>query len=424
MVIWIYNILLTLGSLVWVPWMLWRARRRKEGVDWRQRSGEYPFKLEKGRPRVWIHAVSVGEVMAALPVLREVRQVGPDVEIVLSVTTSSGHRTATGFPDAYDRLVYFPIDVYRFVLAALVRVRPTVVAVMETELWMNFLDASQNLGATTILINGRISDRSFPRARTFRFFYRDLLRRVDRCLMQTTVDAERITALGARSVEVFGNCKYDQALEGLDAQPGVWRGELGLDPERPTLVVGSTRSEREEALVVEALGTMKTEGLQVVWAPRHLERTDAIVAALAGLPGGAVRRSQSRSLAGSGSRVMVLDTYGELAQVYCVADAVVIGGGFDDLGGQNILQPLAHGKPVVHGPHMQNFRDVATAATARGCSLTVSDAASLAATLDGLFADPEGRARMGAAARELVAENLGASRRYAEAVVAAAKKTD
>jgi len=239
--------------------------------------------------------------------------------------------------------------------------------------------------------------------------------------MQTATDLDRIKALGAQEGEVLGNCKYDQALEGLDAQPGAWRGELGLDPERPTVVVGSTRSELEETLVVEALKAVRTEGLQVVWAPRHLERTDAIVTALSGFPGGAVRRSQSRSLAGSGSRVLILDTFGELSQVYSVADLVVIGGGFDDLGGQNILQPLAHGKPVLHGPHMQNFRDVANAAAQRGCSLTVSDGASLADAIDALLADPERRETMGRAAQALVAENQGAATRYAEAVVQAAQ---
>jgi len=178
--IWIYNIFLSLGSLIWVPWMIWRAKRRKEGVDWKERSGDYKIKLQKGVPRLWLHAVSVGEVVAAMPILREVRTLAPDLEIVLSVTTSSGHQTARDKAEGlFDHLVYYPIDVYRFVLAGLVRVRPSVVAIMETELWMNFLDAAHNMGIKTLLVNGRISDRSFPRASKFRFFYHDLLTRMD-----------------------------------------------------------------------------------------------------------------------------------------------------------------------------------------------------------------------------------------------------
>lgn len=416
--IWLYNFFLTIASLVWVPWMVWRAKRRKEGVDWKERTGDYRFQLKKGEPRLWLHAVSVGEVVAALPILREVKALAPDLEVVLSVTTSSGHNTARERAEGlYNHLVYYPMDVYRFVLAGLVRIRPTVVAVMETELWMNFLDAAKNLDATTLLINGRISDRSYPRARLFRFFYRDLLKRLDRCYMQTAVDAERIRELGAERVDVFGNCKFDEALQGLDADPQHWRAELGLDSSRPVVVVGSTRSEAEEKLVAQAI---KGLSIQVVWAPRHLERAVAIHGLLEANGLRAAKRSAEGRL--SDGDVLILDSYGELSQVYFVADVVVIGGGFDDLGGQNLIQPLAHGKPVIHGPHMQNFKDVTAAALKAGASETVASADELRSALERLLSDPEERERRGRAAKDLVEANVGASKRYAEAIVDATRR--
>lgn len=427
---WLYNILMFPLALIWVPWMLIRTKKRAEGVNWRERMGDYAaVKIEKGKPSIWIHAVSVGEVMAAVPVLRQVRALMPGHHIVLSVTTSSGHRTAREHAvDAYDTLVYFPIDVLRYQMGAMLRVSPDVVAVMETELWFNFFWSAKHLEIPTMLINGRISDRSFPKSKKLSFFYKALLKRVDRCLMQTQVDADRIKALGAKNAEVFGNCKFDQAVDGLDADVEWWRESLGLDelrlaladsnvevePRRPVIVIGSTRGEQEERIVAEAL-----EGLDVavVWAPRHLERADNVATQMIDSFGSCARRSNAEQ-----GRFVLLDTYGELSKVYAVADVVIIGGGFEDLGGQNLLQPLAHGKPVLHGPHMQNFKDVTRTALDRGASRECADARELRAAVIELIANPDLRAKMGKAGQAFVQENEGASRRYAQAIADAASR--
>lgn len=409
----LYNLLIVLLSPIWVPWMLWRANKRKEKVDWKQRCGEYRLNLTKGSKRVWVHAVSVGEVVAALPILREVRELAPEAQIVLSVTTSSGHQTAREKAlGLFDELVYFPIDVPRFVLAALVRVKPDVIAVMETELWMNFCQVAKNLGMPVLVVNGRISDRSYPRALKVRWFYRALLRTVSGCLMQTETDASRIRDLGAESAEVLGNCKFDEAVAGTDLGGKDWRVELGIGAEDRVVVVGSTRGEVEEEFVFGALKEVWGEVDQVVWAPRHMERADAI-ASRAGVEFGDVARRSK----GETGKFLLLDTYGELSAVYSVADVVVVGGGFDNLGGQNIIQPLAHGKPVVHGLHMQNFRDVSEMAGRSGATLVVGTSGELALGLRELLGDGELRERMGSAARELVGAQVGASRRYAERIV-------
>jgi 3-deoxy-D-manno-octulosonic-acid transferase len=243
-------------------------------------------------------------------------------------------------------------------------------------------------------------------------YYRALFRSLDQALVQTETDAERFQALGFAGPVLAGNTKYDAALE--DAQPGKdWRAELGIPAGAFLVVVGSTRSESEEALVLGALGALP--GVWVVHAPRHIERAEALSDAYRSRFGSAALRSK-----GEQGQWLVLDTYGELSGIYSAADVVVVGGGFDDLGGQNIIQPLAHGKPVVHGPHMQNFRDIAEQAVRAGASLVVADSKELSQSLLRIAGSPELRQKMGEAAKALVRANLGASKRCAEAIVAAA----
>lgn len=407
---WLYNLALPLLSPLWLPWMLWRASRRRDGPNWRERFGSYRLRPNPERPRVWLHAVSVGEVVAARPILKELRGVWPEAEVVLSVTTSSGHQIAESLmPELADHLVYFPIDLLRFQVRAMSLVRPSVVAVMETELWMNFFWAAKAFGARTLVVNGRISDRSFRRARRVRRFYRALLRNVDRCLMQTESDAERIRALGGAQVEVKGNSKFDEGGQATSEDEQKWRSLLGLTGDKPIVVVGSTRDSAEEALVIEAIRLAGPERIRVVHAPRHLESAPALAESVSQAFGGVAVRSR-----GEKGDYLILDSYGELAGVYSTADVVIVGGGFSNLGGQNIIQPLAHGKPVLHGPHMANFRDVAQGAEECGAARVCADAESLASALDQLLSDNDLRARMGQAARNFVARNLGAARRYAE----------
>jgi 3-deoxy-D-manno-octulosonic-acid transferase len=403
----LYNLLLTVLAPLWVPVVWYRSRKRKEQPNWQERYGRFPFGYVRGERRIWVHAVSVGEVLAISPILRLLRQHLTDHKFVLSVTTSSGHQTAKQTPELYDHLVYFPLDVPLFMLTAMQKVQPDAVVVMETELWMNFLWAAQTFDAPTILINGRISDRSFPRAMAVRPFYRALLKQLNLALMQTEVDANRLLALGAPHVEVFGNSKYDQALPA--AEPlDLLRDKFGLD-DRPVIVLGSTRGAEEEAFVIEALsGLENLKDLQIVHAPRHIETAEGLASAAArlGLPVG------RRSLGQTG-QYLVLDTYGELASVYALASVVVIGGGFSNLGGQNLVQPLAHGKPVIHGPHMQNFREATAKADAVGASLSVSTPLELRSAIARLLADEGTREQMGMAAKSLIEANLGASERYA-----------
>ncbi len=412
----IYNFILTGLSPLWVPWMWLRTKKRGEQPNWRERQGDYTKSIPtkpKGTKRIWVHAVSVGEVVAAKPFLEELRKQSPKAEIVLTVTTSSGHQTAreklTGL---FDYLLYFPIDLARFQLRAVQLVRPDVIAIMETELWYNLLWAADVFEVPVYMVNARSSDRAFRRSMKLGWFFTETLALVKEVLAQSEQDAERFRSLGAKNVRVLGNTKFDEAAGVAAADAENWRKELGLDA-RPVVVVGSTRSELEVRLVVSALKPFAGE-IQVIHAPRHLETASEVL-------GIASQAFASVGLRSKKERAdyLVLDSYGELGAVYSVADVVIIGGGFDTLGGQNIIQPLALGKPVLHGPNMFNFREVAAQSVEAGASQICSNAEELTEALRQLLASEPKQREMGEAAKALVQKNLGASARYAEVIVGA-----
>lgn len=382
--------------------------------NWRERAGDYDIERKRDRKRIWLHAVSVGEVRAAEPILRELRSQLPDHEVVLTVTTSTGYGVAQRLIGTLaDGVFYFPLDIPRFCVNAMFRVEPAVVAVMETELWMNFLAAAKSVGARTCLLNARVSDRSFRRARWLRFFYRAVLARVDECLAQSDVDAERLRFLGAHSVKVIGNCKFDEELGGT---PGPsFRSLMKVGEGERLIVVGSVRGEEEERLVLEALKGLKA---RILFAPRHIERAGEVVA-LAKALGYEVGL---RSVGELDKQLVVLDTLGELGGAYVGADVAIVGGGFSRLGGQNLIQPMAAGVPVICGPHMFNFRSAFEEARREAAVVVAHDAVSLRSAVEMLLSDADRRARMGEAGRRIVDRNRGSARRYAEEVARLARE--
>ncbi len=420
MIFWVYNVLLVFLAPLWVPWMIWRASKRREKPDWKQRSGHLPIKpAVKGVRRAWIHAVSVGEFMAVLPVLGEIRRLDPALEIVLSTTTSTGQQAARDRAKGlFDHLVYFPIDVLRFDVAALARVRPNVVAVMETELWFNFFWASNQFRAKNLVINGRLSDKSQSRAWILRPYYRALAALVDKVLAQSEGDAARFRALGFAGVECVGNTKFDAASqEASDVKD--WKGELGIPFDAKVVVVGSTRELVEDGFVIYGLktaGLLDDPTVWIVHAPRHVENAPSIAEAYSVV---GVDSVTLRSKVESG-RVLVLDTFGELGGIYSIATVAVVGGGFGNSGGQNLLQPLAHGVPVIHGRHMHNFKEISKGALDAGASVVVRSQDELAGALKRIVFDQTVRDQMSAGARAYMASQGGAALRCAEAIVEAA----
>ena len=230
--------------------------------------------LRGGAPVIWLHAVSVGETIASRPVARALKEALPQCKIGLSVTTDTGFETAQSALKAgeVDALFFFPMDLPMLCGRALHAVRPDVFMMMETELWLNFLYCAKVYDARTVVVNGRISDKSFELSRRLRGYYRALFEHLDLAGVQSEVEKVRFQSLGAQNVEVLGNVKFDQALEGIDADPVSWMNSLGFSSDRLTIVVGSTRGDEEEDWVLKALRDVGLDKLNVLFAPRHMER--------------------------------------------------------------------------------------------------------------------------------------------------------
>jgi 3-deoxy-D-manno-octulosonic-acid transferase len=411
----VYNIVLILTSPLWLIYLLWRiVVRGKSREGWGQRLGGLPVSPQ-GRRVIWVHAVSVGEVMAALPLLQAIRERLPHYHLLLTTLTPTGNATARQqLGKLVDAVGYLPIDLPFAVGRALRRVRPDALIVMETELWPNLLTMAYRRGVRTLIANGRISDRSLPTYRRFRWFFARVLRCLDAICVQSEEDARRFCAIGAPPdrVHVVGNTKFDQAAVGAqDIQADALRRDLGLPEDAPVLVIGSSRAPEEELIIATAYRNLREDfpNLCIVWAPRHVERAEAIVELLQQQGFRPWRRTQGTP--DTAQQQIVLDTFGELGKVYAVCDVAIIGGSFVPLGGQNLLQPLAHGKPVVHGPYMNNFRDVAALAKEAGVAWVAQDAEELARRVAELLENEPLREAVARRAQALVREQQGASLR-------------
>jgi 3-deoxy-D-manno-octulosonic-acid transferase len=426
----IHNLKLAVASPLVSAYLAQRYVSGKSRPGWPERWGRLPVRLQSAadnRPRLWMHAVSAGEVVAAVPILRELRRCLPDYEIVFSVITPAGHEMASQqvFPYA-DVLFYFPFDLPWVVRKVVRQIRPQVFVSLESEMWPNLLHELKREGALTVLVNGRISERNFMRSQRFgRRLYRWMISNMDRLLMQSEADAVRVTALsGGRAedrVSIIGNSKFDQEVARLDPdQTRELRRQLKLPEGAPVFVAGSTRSAEEEAEVIAAYGALRAEfnDLCLVIAPRHIARADELLAALESAGYAAVRKTRIADAVGPVEQI-VLDTMGELANVYAVADFAFVGNSFPPVvkgGGQNLLQPLAHGKPVFVGPLTASIRSELALAGAAGVAFVVANGAELAREAAKLLRSRPQRQEIAAHAVALIAANRGVSTRYAEAI--------
>ncbi len=419
-----YNALLALASPAVAAGLGYRLAAGKSRVGWAERWGHLPADLaRRSGPRVWVHCASVGEVMAATPILKAYKQRRPDDEIVMSVITPGGHETATQLGDLLRAVVYVPFDVPWAVRRAIAAIQPDALVVLETELWPNMLHLVRRSGARAILVNGRISDRSIGRYLRARGLFAWVLSHFDRILTQSTADAERFAWIGgpAERIEVGGNSKFDQAVDRLSPEEtAALRADLRLPPAGPVLVVGSTREAEEERLVIEAYAELRRRvpEISLVHAPRHVDRAAEVEKLYRDAGFAPVRRTASSEATGP-VRELILDTFGELGRVYAVGGVAFIGNSLTPPGGgQNILQPLAQGKPVVTGPYMQNFRDISAMAQSAGLAHTVRTAPELAERALACLHRPDQADDTGERARALIDGNRGASARYADAIAA------
>ncbi len=390
----------------------------------RQRLGFVPpgaSALLTGCPRLWIHAVSLGEIQVAASMIRALEEAIPGCSLLVSTTTEHGFDLARDlFGEAFP-LVFAPVDLPFSVRKALRRVRPHALVFLETELWPAWIEEAHALGIRIALVNGRISSRSLEGYLRFRFFFRNVLSRIDAFSMITEGDARRIRAMGAdsRRVQVNGNAKYDLLTEMVEegAEEAV-RRDLNLEGPAPVFVAGSLRS-GEEARILDAYERIVAAYPRtvLVLAPRHIERGPEIVEL--------ARRRGHRCQMRSGLRergeprtapVLVLDTFGELFRLYSAATLVFCGGSLVPLGGQNPMEAAVWGKPVFYGPHMDDFRDAREMLQEQDADGTVTDAEMLAGEAIRLLRSRREREMRGERSRRAVLMNRCAGRRHARVV--------
>lgn len=422
----LYTVAVVVLAVLLSPWFVYQAiRYRKYIGSLAQRMGYLPvsFNLDADES-IWIHAVSVGEALTARALFADLRERYPGLRLFLSTTTLTGQQIARERFQDLDAIFFFPFDLPPFVNRTLRLVRPRLFIMMETEIWPNLLRACRRQGVKTMLVNGRISSRSYPRYRLARGFFRQVLADVDRFCMQSEESARRIIDIGAdrARVTVTGSLKFD-SLESPAVAAGRGAGRVlryfRVPPGRPVFIAASTLKGEEAPVLAAFAAVRRTQpSALLVIAPRKPERFSE-AEALARAEGlRVVRRSELAVDAEPRADVVILDTFGELAHLFQVGTVVFVGGSLVDHGGHNILEPAVHGKPIVFGPHMQNFAEIADTFLRNQAAVQVEDAAGLTATVVRLVGDSVERARLGAAARALVEANRGAKPRTLEAVAA------
>lgn len=455
----LYSFFLSLAFVALLPYFIWQAFiNNKYLSNFRERLGHLPEEFRQAaRPTIWLHAVSVGETLAARPLITALRARFPEHRIIISTTTATGQAVARSRITEADGFCYFPFD-WRFsVRRSLASIRPQAVILMESELWPNFLRECQQQQIPVLVANGRISDRSFARSQKFGFLIRRLYALVSHFAMQSEADARRAIGLGASGdrVSVSGNIKYDIGDASQAAQLAEIAAQLdaAFALSRSPLIVAGSTSDGEEEIVIAAFEQLRrnndTADVRLLIAPRHPERFDEVVRLLDATRFRYVRRStlsqrpepalvgiSPSAIAGlnatltdarvndsaRNAEVILLDSIGELAALYRFAAVVFVGGSLVPKGGHNILEPALCAKPIIVGPHMENFRGIADEFTRHDALVTLCGSndqqltAALHDHLAELLTGAERAQQLGENARAVVNDNRGATARTVEII--------
>jgi tetraacyldisaccharide 4'-kinase len=413
----LYRVVQTLASPVVLLYFLVRAAGdRRYLATLRERLGGLPALWQKTAPEaIWLHAVSVGEVLAAVPLAAEIRRRSPQTPVFVSTSTLAGRETAEQrLASLADGIFYAPLDYVWVVRRVLRRIRPSVIVVLETEIWPNLFREARRIGCGLLIVNGRISDRAFPRYRKYAWLFGPVLSLCDRLLAQSEEMKERFAIAGAprEILETAGNLKYDFQLSPLPADSPVL-AFIAAGQGRPLWIAASTSTDgqiEEEDDVIAAQRSLKN--WRLIIAPRKPVRFDLVARKLESSGLRWARRSQWAP-GDETADVLLLDSIGELGGAFEHADAVFMGGTISDMGGHNILEPAMAGKPVVAGPHLENFREIEQHFEAQRALLRIADGTELASAVERAATDPE----LGRRAHAAAAMKCGAAGRTADAVM-------
>lgn len=389
-----------------------------------ERLGFLPAKAVKsfsGSPGIWIHGASLGEIRVAAAIIKSLREKLPGCAVIVSTVTEHGRNLALEILEEEIPVVYAPLDLPGCAIKALSLVRPHVMVFLETELWPAWIFTARRLGIKLALLNGRISPRSLKGYLKFRPFFRSVLKNFDAFSMISKTDADRIHAMGAPSgkIRVNGNAKYDHTI--ISRDPAIereMRRTLNLAPSDRVIVAGSTRG-GEEAMLLEAYEKIRSKypDILLILAPRHIKRASDICIMIRNRG----FKCQLKTEIGRGkvertAQILVIDTFGELLRVYSVATLVFCGASLVPLGGQNPLEPAVWGKPILYGPHMEDFQDAKEMLEAAGGSVQISDPRELAEAFLDLLGHPEKADTLGNNAREAAFRTQAAAHRHAEII--------
>ena len=410
----LYNLILVLATIVLSPYILFKLAtvpKYRGGISQklgRVRKGV--LKVLGGTRPIWVHAVSVGEVMAAHPLIRELKKKYPGRKLILSTVTVTGNFTAKQRVPEADAVFYFPFDYPWIVRRVIQKINPVIVLVAETELWPNFFRELQRQGIPSALINGRISPRSYGNYLRFKRFFTEVFKSVTLFCMQSDEDAARIRDIGAPPdrVMVTGNLKFDQKISPAQQRP------VAIAAGRRVITAGSTHR-GEEAILLEIFSRLRKKypDLVLIIAPRHPERFDEVCGLITSAGYECQRRTR---LKGPVRDVVLLDTIGELRAFYGACDIAFVGGSLVKVGGHNLLEPAAMKKPVIFSRYMFNFKEISEALIQAGGGLMVKDKEELYVKLDNLLSDKQLSSTMGEKAFKVIAANSGATVRTIDAV--------
>jgi 3-deoxy-D-manno-octulosonic-acid transferase len=414
----LYDLVLLASAAVLIPYYLFRGWRRgkvRRGI--RERLGFYTagqLAQVAGRKVLWVHAVSVGETRAAVPLLKRLKSLYPEHLLVLSNVTETGRQIARDLREV-DLCLFFPFDLSWVVRRVLRQVRPDAIVIVETEIWPNFIHGASRAGIPVMLVNGRISDRSFPRYRLARKLIAPILDQLSAFCMQTELDAQRIVAMGARPerVSVTGNLKFDMQVHPVaDAERERLREAFHLPEGAVIWVAGSTHSGEEEIVTGVYRDLVASgESLFLILVPRHPERCRPVREMLAGqgLAVGLRSALDERRKPFVPGEILLVDTLGEMLTFYALSDLVFVGGSLVPVGGHNVLEASIMEKPVVFGSYMHNFKEISSLLLNEGAGLMVNDRLELLGAVRQLLGDASRRAAMGRAGAALLERNAGAT---------------
>ena len=419
----IYNFLITLFFIFAFPYYIVRILfTRKYRAGLKERLGFINYRLDKlnpSRKRIWIHAVSVGETIAASLLIKRIRELWPDAILILTTVTETGNRTAKEKIKEADIIAFFPLDFSWSVRSFKNRLKPDLCIVMETELWPNFLRIVSGNSTPILIVNGRLSEKSYRGYKFGKSFFNKVLKNISAFSMQTDSDAGRIAALGAEKSKIYvtGNLKFDQVFMASSQIDEDIKADLMIPGDCKVLVFGSTHRGEEEILVkVYKKLLSRFKNLFFIIAPRHPERFREVEDILSKNSVSFCRRTMLKEEEVIKTDAMLLDTIGELPKIYSIASVVFIGGTLVPVGGHNILEPAVFKKPVLFGKYMHNFREIAELFVNSGGGIQVRDPSEIEERISDLLSNPEKGEEIGRVAYSLFEKNLGATDRTLELI--------